>query len=113
MRLALVAAGWGWAAAIVWLSLTPSLPQVDVAHGDKLGHLGSYALLMFWFAHLYVSRSARLGHAVAFTAMGIGLEFLQGGLGYRSYDVFDMVANATGVMLGWAAAIAVPVKRRA
>jgi VanZ family protein len=113
MRLALVAAGWGWAAAIVWLSLTPSLPQVEVAHGDKLGHLGSYALLMFWFARLYVSRSARLGHAAAFTAMGIALEFLQGHLGYRSYDVLDMLANATGVMLGWAAAIALPVQRRA
>jgi VanZ family protein len=113
MRLALVAAGWGWAAAIVWLSLTPSLPQVDVAHSDKLGHFGSYALLMFWFARLYVSRWARLGHAVAFTSMGIGLEFLQGQLGYRSFEIVDMVANATGVLLGWAAAIALPVQRRA
>jgi VanZ family protein len=113
MRLAPVAAGWGWAAAIVWLSLTPSLPQVEVAHGDKLGHFGSYALLMFWFARLYVSRSARMGHAVAFTAMGVVIEFLQGHLGYRSYDVLDMLANATGVMLGWAAASAVPGKRRA
>ena len=113
MRLALVAAGWGWAAAIVWLSLTPSLPQVDVAHGDKLGHFGSYALLMFWFARLYPATRSRIAYAVAFTAMGIGLEFLQGHLGYRSFEVIDMVANAMGVLLGWAAAIAVPVKRRA
>jgi VanZ family protein len=111
MRLLSLAAGWGWAAAIVWLSLTPSPPQVELAHGDKAGHFASYGLLMFWFARLHVSKRAHMGYAVAFTAMGIGLEFLQGHIGYRTYDVFDMVANTLGVLLGWAAAIAVPVKK--
>jgi len=111
MRLLSLAAGWGWAAAIVWLSLTPSPPQVEVAHGDKLGHFASYAVLMFWFARLYVSRWAQVGHAVAFAALGISLEFLQGHLGYRTFDILDMVANVLGVLLGWAAAVAVPVRR--
>ena len=111
MRLLSLAAGWGWAAAIVWLSLTPSPPQVDVAHSDKLGHCAGYGLLMFWFARLYVSRSARVGYALGFSAMGIGLEFMQAHLGYRSYEVFDMYANTLGVLLGWAAAVAVPVKK--
>ena len=113
MRLALVAAGWAWAAAIVWLSLTPSLPQADVAHTDKLGHLAGYGLLMFWFCRLYPTRQTRVAYAAAFTVMGIGLELLQGHLGYRTYEVFDMLANTIGVLLGWAAAIAVPVQRRA
>ena len=38
MRSAAIAAGCAWTAAIVWLSLTPSPPEVDVAHGDKRGH---------------------------------------------------------------------------
>ena len=39
MRRACVALGWGWAAAIVWLSLTPSPPQIQVDDIDKLeGH---------------------------------------------------------------------------
>jgi VanZ family protein len=113
MRLLSLAAGWGWAAAIVWLSLTPSLPQAGLAHSDKLGHFAGYALLMFWFCRLYPERRTRLAYAAAFTAMGIGLEFLQGQLGYRTYEVFDMVANATGVLLGWAAAVAIPLRRRA
>jgi VanZ family protein len=111
MRLLSLAAGWGWAAAIVWLSLTPSPPQVEVAHGDKLGHFASYAVLMFWFARLYVSKWAPVGYAVTFAAMGISLEFLQGHLGYRTFEISDMVANVLGVLLGWAAAVAVPVRR--
>ncbi|HVJ22902.1 MAG TPA: VanZ family protein [Burkholderiales bacterium] len=111
MRLLSLAAGWGWAAAIVWLSLTPSPPQVDVAHSDKLGHCASYAVLMFWFARLYVSKWAHVGYAVAFAAMGVSLEFLQGHLGYRTFEILDMLANVLGVLLGWAAAIAVPVRK--
>jgi VanZ family protein len=102
MRKMLVAAGWGWAAAIVWLSLTPSPPELDIDYGDKLGHIAAYGLLMFWFAQLYVVRPSRVAHAVVFLAMGVGLEFLQGALGYRSYDIFDMYANTLGVALGWA-----------
>jgi VanZ family protein len=111
MRLLSLAAGWGWAAAIVWLSLTPSPPQIDVAHSDKLGHCASYGLLMFWFSWLYPAGRTRIAYAVAFTGMGIGLEFFQGHLGYRTYDVFDMLANAIGVLLGWAAAVAFLVKK--
>ena len=36
--------------------------------------------------------------------MGIGLEFVQGALTYRTYDEFDMLANAIGVIAGWAVA---------
>jgi VanZ family protein len=102
MRKAAIAAGWAWAAAIVWLSLTPSAPQIDVEHGDKLGHFAAYGLLMFWFAQLY---RVRVFYAIGFIAMGVALEFLQGELGYRESELFDMYANAIGVLLGWAAAL--------
>jgi VanZ family protein len=105
MRKALVAAGWAWAAAIVWLSLTPSLPKLDAGHGDKLGHFAAYALLMFWFAQLYASR---LWYAIGFIAMGVALEFLQGTTGYRQYDLADVLANTLGVLAGWGAARLLP-----
>jgi VanZ family protein len=108
MRRVSLAAGWAWAAAIVWLSLTPAPPRVDFAYGDKLGHFGAYGLLMFWFCQLYGAGPARIGYGLGFIAMGIGLEFVQGALGYRTYDLFDMVANSLGVLLGWAAAIVLP-----
>jgi VanZ family protein len=107
MRSAAIAAGWAWAAAVVWLSLTPSPPQADFSYSDKLGHFAAYGLLMFWFARLYRKPMA---YAAGFIAMGIGLEVAQGALGYRTYEVFDMLANTIGVLLGWMAAI---VARRA
>ena len=102
-RYLLVAVGWAWAAAIVWLSLTPAPPRVDFEHSDKVGHFAAYGALMFWFAMLYRTTPARLAYAAGFVAMGVGLEFIQGRLGYRTYEVFDMYANALGVLLGWAA----------
>jgi VanZ family protein len=108
MRMIGLGLGWGWAAAIVWLSLTPSPPQVDVHYGDKLGHFAAYGLLMLWFSLLYPLRPARVLYMVAFVAMGVGLEFLQGWLGYRTIDFADMVANTLGVLLGSAAALLLP-----
>ena len=94
-------------AAVVWLSLTPSPPKLDFSQSDKLGHFVAYGALMLWFAQLYVG-SARLLCAAGFVAMGIALEFVQGALGYRSFDVFDMYANSLGVVLGWAVALLLP-----
>lgn len=99
-----LALGWSIAAAIVWLSLTPSPPTIDVAMGDKLGHVVAYAGLMFWFCQLYGSRSARLACALGFTAMGVVLEFVQDAGGYRVFEMLDMAADALGVLLGWGAA---------
>ena len=105
MRILGLALGWGWAATIVWLSVTPSPPQIDVQFGDKIGHFGAYGLLMLWFSLLYPGLRARALHATAFIAMGVGLEFVQGWLAYRTFDTMDMAANTIGVLLGWGAAV--------
>jgi len=86
----------------------PKPPTIDVAQGDKLGHFAAYGLLMFLFCQIYVRR---LAFALAFIAMGVGLEFLQGMTGYRTFDVFDMLANAVGVALGWLVATHVRIAR--
>ena len=108
MRRAYVAAGWLLVLGVIWLSLTPSPPKVDFEASDKVGHLLAYALIMFWFAQLYAARPVRVGYAALFVLMGVTLEFLQGQLGYRTYEVFDMFANGAGVLLGWAAALLFP-----
>ena len=107
-RRILVALGWTWAGAIVWLSLTPSPPTIDIQSGDKLGHFMAYGALMSWFSFLYSKAGTRLAYAAGFVAMGIGLEFVQGWLGYRTFEVFDMLANSIGVLLGLALALAMP-----
>ena len=92
---------------IVWLTLTPSPPKVDFEASDKVGHLLGYGVLMFWFAQLYAGRT-RLLYAAGFTAMGIALEFVQGELRYRTYEVFDMYANGLGGLFGWVLALILP-----
>ena len=111
MRAALLAIGWGGAAAIVWLSLTPAPPKLDFEHGDKLGHFLAYGVLMFWFCLLYLKTRVRILYAAGFIAMGIGLEFIQGWLVYRTYDPLDMLANTIGVALGWTAALVIRIGR--
>ena len=102
-RRALLVLGWAWAAGIVWLSLTPSPPEIDFQDSDKLGHLLSYAMLMLCFVLAYRGWRARLAHALLFLAMGVGIEFAQAALGYRMFEGLDMLANAAGIGLGWAA----------
>jgi VanZ family protein len=101
MRSLLVAGGWLLAAAIVVLSLMPAPPDLDVPHGDKLGHVAAYALLSFWFCWLYPAWKTRIAYAAAWIAMGIALEFAQGATGYRSMELADVAANSLGVLLGW------------
>jgi VanZ family protein len=103
-----LAVGWAIVAAIVWLSLTSSPPKVDIEEGDKLGHLAGYGTLMFWFSQLYPEKSTRALYALGFAAMGVALEFAQGATGYRSFELADMLANALGVLCGWAAALILP-----
>ena len=108
MRRLWLALGWAIVAAIVYGSVMHSPPSLGFAQSDKLEHLGGYGLLMFWFCQLYRARGARVGYALGFIALGVALEFVQGWLGYRDFEVADMVADAAGVALGWALALAFP-----
>ncbi len=92
-------------AFVIYLSLAPiSVDIAPVQHGDKLEHGLAYAVLMIWFACLYAARPVRLGYAIGFIALGVALEFLQRETGYRDFELLDMVADAVGVLLGWALA---------
>ncbi|HEY9397633.1 MAG TPA: VanZ family protein [Burkholderiales bacterium] len=91
-------------ALVIIFSLIPSPPQLDVQQGDKLQHVSAYFALMCWFAQVYRPRQERLCLAITLVTLGVCLEFLQGMTGWRSYDPFDMAANASGVLAGWIAA---------
>jgi VanZ family protein len=92
--------GWGMVFSVVVLSLVPL--DVDVPKGgDKVAHFIAYGSLSFWFGMLFAGRARQLGIAIAFAAMGVAIEFLQGLTDYRTFEVADMVANAIGAVLGW------------
>jgi len=65
---------------------------------------------MLWFCLLYPRGGSRIAYGLGWIGMGVGLEFIQGQLGYRTYDPFDMLANAIGVLIGWALAFAIPAR---
>ena len=96
-----MACGWGLVLFVIYLSLTPEPVQLPVEQGDKFGHVFAYATLMSWFANLYEKRAQRLQYALGFVALAVALEFVQRWTGYRSFELADMAAGATGVVAGW------------
>ena len=92
--------GWGMVFSVLVLSLVPM--DVDIPKGgDKIAHFIAYGSMSFWFGMLFTGRARQLAIAIAFAAMGVAIEFLQGLTDYRTFEVADMVANAIGATLGW------------
>ncbi|GMR18265.1 MAG: hypothetical protein BMS9Abin33_0671 [Gammaproteobacteria bacterium] len=91
---------WILITSIIVLSLIPSLPDSGFNHGDKIGHITAYALATWWLVQLYPS-SRYLLITLALVSLGILLEVAQGFSPYRHFDVYDALANTTGVAAGW------------
>jgi len=95
-----VGVGWFGVALLVYLSLTPTPPEIPLEHGDKIGHVAAYAMLMLWWTQLYLTPK-RAFIAAALLALGVALEFVQGWTGYRNFEYADMGADLAGILLGW------------
>lgn len=94
-----LALGLGLVVAVVVVSLVPINTSLDVPEGDKIGHVIAYLSLSLWFGQLF-TRGRHVGVGIGLILLGVALEFFQGETGYRTFDVKDMAANATGVLLG-------------
>ena len=92
--------GWVLVLLVVGFSLAPNPPDTGVDQGDKIGHLLAYFCLMAWWGQLH-DRHPRL--LVLFLLLGAALEGLQGLTPSREPSLFDMLANASGALLGWLA----------
>ncbi len=91
---------WGMVVSVVVSSLIPV--EIDLSGGrDKIAHLLAYGSLSLGFGMLFGGRARQLVIAIAFAAMGVALEFLQGLTDYRTFEIADMIANAIGAALGW------------
>lgn len=71
---------------------------------DKLMHAIAYAGLMGWFSQIFRHDLTRLILVIGLVFMGVGVEFIQGSTAHRHFDVLDMIANTSGVILAWALA---------
>jgi len=97
-----LALGWGWIVIVFYLSLMPQPPQPLSFDGvDKLEHAAAYMVLMLWFCQAFMLKQSRIYLLIAFVAMGVVIEFLQGLSGYRYFEYADMLANTTGVLIGF------------
>lgn len=88
---------------IVALSVSnPPAPVKSLMVQDKLVHCLAYGVLMGWFAQIFRHRFTRLSLGIAFVLFGISVEYMQSIVPWRSFEVLDMVANTSGVVLAWA-----------
>lgn len=97
-----LAIGYGLVAATAWGSLTPHPPYVLFIAADKIVHAGTYGLLAFWFGQLYPGWRGQAVVVIAFTALGVALEFAQAYWSvFRHFDWFDAGASAVGALVAW------------
>lgn len=92
---------------IAWLSLSPveDLPQ-GLTFWDKAEHATAYLGLCLLGAWAFPNRLGRL--AIGLFLGGVGVEILQSTMGLgRQGDVWDAVANSTGIAAGLLVALAV------
>jgi VanZ family protein len=104
-------------AFIVWGSLTPHPPDMDISlpDFDKAEHFSAYLMLTAWFAAAFPRRW--LWVALVFAVLGGLIEILQGYTG-RDPEWLDWVADCAGAAVGiwyparWALAVRLWLARR-
>lgn len=102
LLLGLWIAGWG---VVLHASFTP-LQELPLGLSDKAFHLAGYAAMTALSAG-FCHAPALLALLAAGTVAGsAAIEVGQSFLPYRSFELLDIAANATGAALGVAAALA-------
>jgi len=103
LRFLWLAIGYALVMLVVFLSLTSS--PIDMGerfpYEDKVYHALAYFTLMVWFGQIYHDRFQRNMIALVFIFMGVAMEYLQSFDPNRMAEFADMVANTTGVALGF------------
>ncbi len=103
LRFLWLSIGYVLVALVVFLSVSSNPVKIGMSfpYDDKLYHAFAYFILMAWFSQIYHDRFQRFMIAVVFVFMGIMLEYLQSFEPNRYYEFGDMIANSTGVALGF------------
>ena len=104
-------AGWWWVAlgvaagTLVALGSVVRLPLLPAWFGshDKLTHVLAYAVLTALPMQVLRRRRERVAVAILLVAFGAGMECVQTLAPGRQFELLDMLANAGGVLLAWAA----------
>ncbi len=85
--------------AIIYLSLKAPSGGVNISVNDKIGHLLAYSTLTFNTGLLF-SKNKWTIMGILILLFSALLEFLQGFVPGREVDWKDLIANASGVIIG-------------
>ncbi len=101
LRRGSLAIGYVLILSLIYVCLMPNPPDTSVvSFGDKIAHLLGYILLFLWFAQIF-QRNVQIKLAFALIALGVFVEIAQSFTGYRAFEYADMLANTSGVIIGW------------
>ncbi|HEY3487783.1 MAG TPA: VanZ family protein [Gammaproteobacteria bacterium] len=93
--------GVGWGLLILAFSMV-SMPYISMPDNtDKLYHAFAYCVLMGWWLQLFPQQAMRLLLVLIFILFGVSIEVLQSLQPLRHFDILDMLANSSGVILAW------------
>ena len=93
--------GYGLVFIVILLSINPAPEVVGLSVNDKVAHFVAYGGLMGWFSQVYYSFKQRIVAAILLVVLGVTMEFVQANIPGRYYEFADMLANSSGVFLGW------------
>lgn len=89
---------------IAWLAFTSNPPETAFQLPDKVNHLAAFLVLGFLIDYSFPGSGERLSwlwlaKAGALMGYAVGIEFVQWFLAARSFELLDMVADASGILL--------------
>ena len=87
-------------ATILWLALSPNPPNpAGLFDLDKVNHVVAFFVLSLLADYSYLARSALLSKGMALLGFGLLIEGLQYWVGYRYFEIADLVADGGGILL--------------
>lgn len=85
------------------LSLLPPESGVEVPGNDKVGHFLAYTLFSLNVAVLFKARKTQIIALILVFLYSMLIEFIQGFIPGREPSGLDLIANASGIMIGFVA----------
>ncbi len=85
---------------LLMVGIVSLMPVPDVGVNDKFSHLLTYFFLGGWFGLLAANRATLGWTIIGLIAYGILLELLQSMTAHRYAEWGDVLANASGTLLG-------------
>ena len=87
-------------ALILWLALSPNPPNPGGLFDlDKLNHIGAFFVLSVLADYSYTTKNALAQKGGALLGFGLLIEGLQYWVGYRYFEIADLVADGAGILL--------------